>query len=488
MNYNQKRKNRRKTWQTLSVLGLVLFFLFKGCRDPQEAPPVPHDPSKPITMASFKPDTARVATQMLIWGTNFGCEKAKVDVTIGDKKAVVIGVNDTLIYCLVPSFKGSESIVTDDEGNQWAGGQVKVQIGNQEVVSAESVVYSFSRNVSTFLGFTDQDGNSARLDGVFEKAQFDTPAWLAFDEDTPEGTDRNFFLIEESTAPSWSNGSVRFVDMQAQEVTTVLRAGGDVGRPRTIAYTLDYDTMIIANDAGGWADIGTLIMVRDPVSRRFSSGWETAMNHKQCNGGAIHPRTGDYWFNSYEKSQVYKVKDRSQIPWIYGNATNSNVNGQEGLHFVFLVQDNGWEFNLQIAPDGSFAYIVCRNKHYVAKTDFDFNTGYFGDPYPFVGMVNKPGYLDGPGLASQFRDPQQGAFDSENNFYLTDSENHCIRKITPTGQVSTFAGRAGSPGYSDGDLRDAQFDSPLGIIYDEINQTFYVADRDNRRIRTIKVE
>ena len=46
----------------------------------------------------------------------------------------------------------------------------------------------------------------------------------------------------------------------------------------------------------------------------------------------------------------------------------------------------------------------------------------------------------------------------------------CIRKITPQGKVSTFAGRGsaslnGNPwGYVDGDLRqEARFDRPKGI-------------------------
>jgi DNA-binding beta-propeller fold protein YncE len=66
--------------------------------------------------------------------------------------------------------------------------------------------------------------------------------------------------------------------------------------------------------------------------------------------------------------------------------------------------------------------------------------------------------------------------------------NHCIRKITPEGVVSTFAGRPREYGYADGPLRKAQFDRPQGIAYDEAAATFYVADQKNRRIRTISVE
>ncbi len=470
----QKLRNYNKLW-----LLLIFIVLLGSCKNSTEIGiKSQHDPNKPITMSSFIPESGRVATQMLIYGENFGSDLSKISVFIKDKKAAVIGVNDegTIIYCIVPSLKGTEVV----EGGDKDYGNVKVVIGSQEVVSEKQLEYTYSQNVSTFLGFTDQDGNTAIVDGEFEKAQFQSPFWLAFDKPTAPGVPRNFYLIEED------NG-LRFINMQERKVETVFRTGNGVGRPRTIAYTHDYDTMIIANDAGNWTDIGTVILTRDPITGRFGNTWKTVMNHKQCNGGAIHPITGEYWFNSYEKSQVYKVKDRSTTPWKYGNATCSNTNGSEGLCYVFLVQDNQWEFNIQIAPSGRFAYIVSKNKHYIAKMDYNFTTGYFEKPQPFVGQINRPGYSDGV-VNTLFNQPQQGAFDNEDNFYVCDGENNCIRKVTPTGEVSTFAGRQDNPGYSDGAPRDAQFDGPFGIIYDDINQTFYVADRDNRRIRTVTVE
>jgi DNA-binding beta-propeller fold protein YncE len=186
------------------------------------------------------------------------------------------------------------------------------------------------------------------------------------------------------------------------------------------------------------------------------------------------------------------VFDRSAQPWRYGGPTADKLNTdtQEGTNYFFLVQDNDWEFNIQIAPSGSFAYIVSKNQHYIAKMDYNFETRSFEKPQPFVGSQKRSGFNDGAGVGNTlFNQPQQGAFDRFDNFYVCDGENNCIRMVTPTGQVSTFAGRPESPpGYSDGALRDAQFDSPFGIIYDDDIQTFYIADRDNRRIRTIKVE
>lgn len=47
-----------------------------------------------------------------------------------------------------------------------------------------------------------------------------------------------------------------------------------------------------------------------------------------------------------------------------------------------------------------------------------------------------------------FNKPGQMCVDSEGNIILTDTENHCIRKITmSTGYVSTLAGKPQNSGY-----------------------------------------
>lgn len=81
------------------------------------------------------------------------------------------------------------------------------------------------------------------------------------------------------------------------------------------------------------------------------------------------------------------------------------------------------------------------------------------------------------------------------DFYLCDHNNNAIRKVTPEGEVSTFAGRGSVGidgrvwGWIDGEAREtARFREPTGICYDEEEEIFYVADRENKRIRTISVE
>ena len=93
------------------------------------------------------------------------------------------------------------------------------------------------------------------------------------------------------------------------------------------------------------------------------------------------------------------------------------------------------------------------------------------------------GYADGTGAAAQFRYPFGVAVDAADNIYVADQQNHRIRKITPAGIVTTVAGND-SAGFTDGTTESAQFDSPTGVAVDA-SGAIYIADYFNHRIRMI---
>jgi len=49
------------------------------------------------------------------------------------------------------------------------------------------------------------------------------------------------------------------------------------------------------------------------------------------------------------------------------------------------------------------------------------------------------GNKDGKALTALFYSPQGMAYDSRENLYIADMGNHCIRKLSPDGMVTTFA-------------------------------------------------
>jgi len=98
-------------------------------------------------------------------------------------------------------------------------------------------------------------------------------------------------------------------------------------------------------------------------------------------------------------------------------------------------------------------------------------------------ITNASGNLDGTGTAASFNSPKGVAVDASGNVYVADSFNHKIRKITPAGLVSTFAG-SGSNGSADGTGILATFSSPTGLAIDTSGNV-YVADKGNDEIRKI---
>ena len=104
----------------------------------------------------------------------------------------------------------------------------------------------------------------------------------------------------------------------------------------------------------------------------------------------------------------------------------------------------------------------------------------------FAGTSEKPGKADGVAQAAQFDTPTGIALDKAGNIYVADTGNHTIRKITPTGMVTTVAGAAGISGSADGKGAVARFAYPMGIAVEGAN--LFVADTGNSLIRKITAD
>ena len=121
-------------------------------------------------------------------------------------------------------------------------------------------------------------------------------------------------------------------------------------------------------------------------------------------------------------------------------------------------------------------YIADTHNHLIRKIDPS------GNVTTFAGS-GSPGSTNANGTSASFYYPQGIAVDLSGNVYVTDNFNHLIRKIDPSGDVTTFAG-SGSPGSTNAQGTSASFKNPADVAVDRSGNV-YVTDRLNHLIRKI---
>lgn len=127
-------------------------------------------------------------------------------------------------------------------------------------------------------------------------------------------------------------------------------------------------------------------------------------------------------------------------------------------------------------------YIANSAQHNIRKKDTsNIVTTYAGPAGPAITM----GSTNATGQLARFQNPKGLTIDVSGNIFVADTYNHTIRKIDSSGVVTTLAGLAGSTGPADGTGGGARFNAPYGIVLNPTNNILYVADTNNNLIRKI---
>lgn len=150
--------------------------------------------------------------------------------------------------------------------------------------------------------------------------------------------------------------------------------------------------------------------------------------------------------------------------------------------FAYLHGANGW-----IGVGGWVTLTAGQTSNYVFTASNTNGSVVGSDPrnyFTFAGSPGISGFTNGARTGALFSGPWSIAIDTSNNFYVADSGNNVIRKIDASGNVSTFAGTPASTGSTDGLGTNALFNHPLGVALDKSNNV-YVADFNNNTIRKI---
>lgn len=133
---------------------------------------------------------------------------------------------------------------------------------------------------------------------------------------------------------------------------------------------------------------------------------------------------------------------------------------------------------------GDEVYIADRNNHAVRKVDAR------GTIITTVaGTGRRAGFSGDGGPADQARlhSPSGLAIDKAGNLYIADSVNNRIRRVTPTGIISTAVGSGRRGRHTEvRSLLDAELDFPGPLAFDR-NGDLYIVDVNNNRVLRVKL-
>jgi sugar lactone lactonase YvrE len=316
--------------------------------------------------------------------------------------------------------------------------------------------------VTTFAG----TGSNGSANGALSTATFSYPGCIAVDED------ENIYIADlsykirkinagTSTISDYTGGNARHID-----------------GPISIAQTKSIVGMV-------FDDLGTMYFQEFNMLRKISGGvvstlagtgvensnvgTGTAASFNKPNGIASDG-AGNLYIADFSNHRIRLLTTDGELSSYAGTGTPGYTDGNKASAEFYQPYD--------VAFDNAGNMYVSHAYNSIRKiTPAGIVSNFAGSLYTSAGFTN------GTGNAAEFNNPKGMVIDPFNNIYVADAGNHCIRKITSSRVVTTFAGN-GVSGNADGNGTSARFNNPCDLAMDLFGN-IYVADAGNRIIRKI---
>jgi len=325
--------------------------------------------------------------------------------------------------------------------------------------------------VTTLAGLA---GSSGSTDGTGDAARFLAPEGVATD------SAGNIYVADAG------NHTIRRVTPAGVVTTLAGLARSSGSTDGTVAAARFNEPTGVATDSGG--NVYVAERSNHTIRKITSAGTVTTLAGLAGSAGSVNG-TGDaarFWFPSGVAADgagnVYVADDMHAIRKITPAGVVTTLAGQEANTGSSDGTGGAAQFYFphSVATDGAGnIYVADSYNHTIRKVT----------PAGLVSTIaglagSNRGSANGAGIMAQFRSPFDVATDTLGNVYVADSSNYAIRKITPAGIVSTFAGLPGEPGDADGTGNAARFRHTHGVTTDTLGNV-YVADSGNNTIRKI---
>ena len=419
-----------------------------------------------LSITSFTPEFGGVGYSVTIIGTNFDATNATNNVVkiCGVQTAAPTNVSSTSLTVLVP--RGASG-----------AGTITVTVGANTASKGTFTEYA---TVTTFAG----DGTQGYNDANGLKAQFFTPAGLAFDNSG------NLIVAD------YANNRVRSITKDGVVSTLGGDGGFDYLDGQGVAAEMNQPWGIAVNKATG--NIYVSDRGDNHIRKINSSGYVSTYAGSTYSGDGHNDGTNvsnaqfdqplglafDGFGNLYVTDRWFSLvraiypggSGGGYVTTLAGNATSNYLNGT-GTGAAFYFPDG-----IVAEPGGNFLLVADYTNNCIRKVTIqgtvDVSTFAGGSP----ANNGAGGFADGTGTAARFAGPSGLAIDAAGNLYVADLGNGLVRKITPAGVVTTVAGRPNlgdSDKYKDGLGPFTSIYQPTGIAVDASGD-IYITDGTNR--------
>jgi streptogramin lyase len=332
---------------------------------------------------------------------------------------------------------------------------ISVAIGNDSIAYDKTFRYFSSVTVNTIAGNGNHDDYQ---DGDLTQSILQ-PRYICVD------AENNIFVMTRNNSDA--NMHVTRIDEETNELITIARdvvANAPAADPETGVISFPTETTLgsffTLDPKELWAP-RFREMKWPPSGDRPDAGWKHSM--------VVNPGDG-YIYTRYYHGHIVRIDPRTyEVETIFKTEQGDSY----GLTFNPLKPNilyiSFW------GNSGVNANSICS----IDVTDPE-NT------FRKLSGSTSGGHRDGPLEVAQFRNPCQIYCDTDGNIYIADTDNHCIRRITPEDMVETVLGMPGTAGWKDGGKEDALFNNPRGLGI-SMDGSIYVADFGNARVRKLSI-
>lgn len=437
-------------------VGLFLLFIsILACSDDNKKglAKEEYDPSKPVKITRFFPESGRIREKVILEGENFGSDPEKIKVYFNDKRAAVIGSSGKSMYVLVPRLTQEDATIS-------------VVVGKDSLVYDEKFDYTVTISVSTVAG----DGTRTIRTGPLEQSQI-APFMLDIDDNG------NIFVGTDNVRPGaagWSSSGIIRIN-EEENIMEMLYEFPNVYGNRFDGLSVDKKTSKFFGTLGTGANTYAIC---DPTE-----GWIPRFKIMEYKESAYAQPTDRLNFSGFNNADGHLYTR-------YNDGKIAKINPETGVaEIIFQTPERGMSIGIDFDPNHpNMMYIAGYNSQQVAHGIWSLDLTDPKNTWKRLNTSTTAGHRDGPIEQALFFSPYGIRFDRDGLLYIADSNNFVIRRYNPsTGIVETVLGKPRVRGFKDGGKDDALFNFPTAIGVSKEGNV-YVADRENFRVRKLSIE